>query len=116
MTAYLCKRHIETEQCFGEIMERLADKAKEIVKLSVRNSPYNLEYHPNAILSGLKQHFDEAISTTLFNFYTTLPNTGESVQLNETMENVVDCLRLRDRSVDDPGLEISMQFICYYPD
>lgn len=123
MTAYLRKRQVETEQCYGEIMERLAGKAKEIVKVSVRNSPYNLEHNPDAMFNVLKQHFGEAISssTPLFDFYATLPSTGESafdywLQLNETMEHVVDCLHRRGRSVDEPGLEVSMQFIRHCPD
>ena len=61
----------------------------------------------------LKQHFGEAISssTPLFDFYATLPSTGESafdywLRLNETMEHVVDCLNWRSRSVDEPRLEV----------
>ncbi len=123
MTAYLCKRQVETEQCFGEIMERLAGKAEEIAKASVRNSPYNLKYNPDALFSVLKQHCGAVIfsSTPLFDLYPALSSTGESafdywLRLNETMEYAVDCLYRRGRSVDEPELEISMQFICHCPD
>jgi hypothetical protein len=61
-------------------MERLMGRAKVLVKIGICNNPLvNISRDPEVIFSILKQHFDEAISSTtqLQDFYETKPSRGE---------------------------------------
>lgn len=123
MQNYLRKKDFEVQVHSREIMEKLRGKAKDVVKIAVRNSNVDLQTNSEVIFSILKQHFGDAISSTtpLADFYATLPRPNESafnywIRVNKSMDLVTDCLQRRGRKVDDPGLEVAMLFIRHCPD
>jgi hypothetical protein len=78
---------------------------------------------PEAIYNILRQHFGEAISSTipLGYFYETLPRQTEScldywVRLNKAIDLANECLQRQGKRVDDPGHEVTMMFVKHCPD
>ncbi|XP_041426219.1 uncharacterized protein LOC121395998 [Xenopus laevis] len=124
MQSYLTKKGYQLAEHGKEIMDRLMGRAKELVKIGVRNNPsIDIKRDPRAIYSILKQHFGEAISsaTPLADFYSTLPKLGESsldywIHLNQVIDLANECLKRQGKCVEDPGHEVAMMFIRHCPE
>lgn len=101
MQLYLTKRGCSISERGAEIMDRLLGRAKDIVKIGIRNSPLvNISRDPDVIYDILRQHFGETISTTtpLADFYSTLPRQSESsldywIRLNKAIDLANECLQ-----------------------
>lgn len=124
MDMYLVKREIPTEQRSKEILSKLMGKAKDVVKVTLRNN-LSLDHiqSPSQIFDILKQHFSELTysSMPMADFYTTRPLQHEGVmeywiRLNNAIDIADECLRRQGRSVEDPGREVTMMFVKYCPD
>lgn len=121
---YLLKRDIPTHNQSQEILARLMGKAKDVVKVTLRNNP-SLDHiqTPGLIFDILKQNFSELTysSMPMADFYNTKPLPCEGVMeywisLNKAVDMADECLHRQGRSVEDPGREVSMMFIKYCPD
>ncbi len=105
-------------------MDRLLGRAKDIVRIGIRNSPLvNISRDPDVIYDILRQHFGESISTTtpLADFYSTLPRQLESsldywIRLNKTIDLANECLQRQGKRVEDPGHEAAMMFVKHCPE
>lgn len=124
MDMYFVKRNIPTEQQSQEILSRLMGKAKDVVRVTLRNN-VSLDHiqSPGLIFDILKQHYSELTysSMTMADFYNTRPQQHEGVmeywiRLNNAIDIADECLRRQGRSVEDPGREVTMMFIKYCPD
>lgn len=124
MNMYLVKRNIPTEQQSQEILSRLMGKAKDEVRVTLRNNLSLDHIHtPRLIFDILKQHYSELTysSMPMADFYNTRPQQNEGVmeywiRLNNAVDIADECLRRQGRSVEDPGREVTMMFIKYCPD
>lgn len=124
MDMYLVKRNIPTEQQSQEILSKLMGKAKDVVRVTLRNN-LSLDHiqTPGLIFDILKQHYSELTysSMPMADFYNTRPQQHEGVmeywiRLNNAIDIADECLRRQGRSVEDPGREVTMMFIKYCPD
>lgn len=123
MQTYLSKKGYKTSEQGREMLDRLMGRAKDLVKIGIRNNPLvNISRDPEVIYSILKQHFGEAISSTtpLADFYATLPDQGESsldywVRLNKAADLANECLQRQGRQMEDVGHEVAMMFVKYCP-
>lgn len=124
MELYLLKRDTPTHNQSQEILARLMGKAKDVVKVTLRNSS-SLDHiqTPELIFDILKQNFSELSysSMAMADFYNTKPLPREGVmeywiRLNKAVDIAGECLWRQGRSVEDPGHEVSMMFIKYCPD
>lgn len=124
MQAYLKKKGCSISEQGQEIQDRLMGRAKDIVRIGLRGNPLvNISRDPEAIYNILRQHFGEAISSTipLGYFYETLPRQSEScldywVRLNKAIDLANECLQRQGKRVDDPGHEVTMMFVKHCPD
>lgn len=124
MNMYFVKRNTPTEQQSQEILSKLMGKAKDIVRVTLRNN-LSLDHiqTPGLIFDILKQHYSELTysSMPMADFYNTRPLQHEGVmeywiRLNNAIDIADECLRRQGRSVEDPGREVTMMFIKYCPD
>lgn len=124
MNMYLVKRNIPTEQQSQEILSRLMGKAKDVVRVTLRNNLSLDHIHtPRLIFDILKQHYSELTysSMPMADFYNTRPQQNEGVmeywiRLNNAVDIADECLRRQGRSVEDSGHDVTMMFIKYCPD
>lgn len=124
MQLYLTKKGCSVSERGAEIMDRLLGRAKDIVRIGIRNSPLvNISRDPDVIYDILRQHFGESISTTtpLADFYSTLPRQLESsldywIRLNKTIDLANECLQRQGKRVEDPGHEAAMMFVKHCPE
>lgn len=124
MSMYCVKRNIPVQQQSQEILSRLMGRAKDVVKITLRNSPsLNHIQTPELIFDILKQHYGELTysSMPMADFYNTKPVQHEGVmeywiRLNNAIDIAVECLQRQGRSVEDPGREVTLMFIKYCPD
>ena len=124
MNVFFVKRNIPTEQQSQEILSKLMGKAKDVVRVTLRNN-LSLDHiqTPGLIFDILKQHYSELTysSMPMADFYNTRPLQHEGVmeywiRLNNAIDIADECLRRQGRSVEDPGREVTMMFIKYCPD
>lgn len=124
MQVYLNKKGYTVSEQGPEILDRLLGRARDVVKICIRNNPsINTSQDPDMIFTLLKQHYGEAISSTtpLKDFYETLPRFSESgldywIRLNKTVDLADECLRRQGKRVDDPSHEATMMFVRHCPD
>lgn len=124
MQLYLTKKGCSMSERGAEIMDRLLGRAKDIVRIGIRNSPLvNISRDPDIIYDILRQHFGESISTTtpLADFYSTLPRQMESsldywIRLNKTIDLANECLQIQGKRIEDPGHEAAMMFVKHCPE
>ncbi|KAJ8355229.1 hypothetical protein AAFF_G00084320 [Aldrovandia affinis] len=106
------------------IMSRLAGRARDVVKVSLRSCPrVSPAELPTTIVDILKRNFSEITfsSMPMKDFYATMPRDSESVmdywiRLNKAIDVADECLRRRGKGVEDPSAEVVMMFICHCPD
>lgn len=106
------------------IMSRLAGRARDVVKVSLRSSPRVSSAELNiTIFDILKRNFSEITfsSMPMKDFYGTVPRDSESamdywIRLNKAIDVADECLRRRGKGVEDPSAEVVMMFICHCPD
>ena len=82
MEMYLVKRNIATKQQSQDILSRLMGKAKDVVKVTLRNNlTLNHIQDPRLIFDILKQHYGELTysSMPMADFYDTKPQRNEGV-------------------------------------
>ncbi|KAJ8369746.1 hypothetical protein SKAU_G00097740 [Synaphobranchus kaupii] len=106
------------------IMSRLAGRARDVVKVSLRSRPRVCAAElPTMIFDILKRNFSELTysSMPMKDFYETIPRDFESamdywVRLNKAVDVADECLRRRGKAVEDPSAEVVMMFITHCPD
>ncbi|KAJ8367056.1 hypothetical protein AAFF_G00333510 [Aldrovandia affinis] len=106
------------------IMSRLAGRARDVVKVSLRSCPrVSPAELPTTIVDILKRNFSEITfsSMPIKDFYATMPCDSESVmdywiRLNKAIDVADECLHRRGKGVEDPSAEVVMMFICHCPD
>ncbi|KAJ0015336.1 hypothetical protein NQD34_008956 [Periophthalmus magnuspinnatus] len=125
MKCYLSRANCETpEEKYELIMSRLAGKARDVVKVSLRCRPdLGGSDLISAVFDILKRHFSELTCSNMpmRDFYSTVPRPGEDamdywIRLNKSIDAVDECLRRRGKSVEDPSSEVVMMFISHCPD
>nr|XP_005753425.1 PREDICTED: uncharacterized protein LOC102210120 [Pundamilia nyererei] len=80
MRAFIKLGSLRSEEQAEEILVHLRGKAKDVVQVGIRNSVVDATGDPEAIYGILRRHFDSAQCSPLplADFYTTLPEKGES--------------------------------------
>lgn len=124
MKNYMRRVSCDSEREKSElIMSRLAGKARDVVRVSLRSCSDSSAELPIAIFDILKRNFSELTfsSMPMKDFYGTLPHDLESamdywVRLNKAVDVADECLRRRGKVVEDPSAEVVMMFISYCPD
>ncbi len=125
MCSYLSRMKGKTQTDVSDlIMSRLAGKARDVVKVSLRSRPeLNASELPNVVFDILKRNFSELAYSNMpmADFYNTVPIADESpmdywIRLNKAIDVAEECLRRRNRSVEDPAAEAVMMFISHCPD
>nr|XP_021336582.1 uncharacterized protein LOC103912040 [Danio rerio] len=106
-----------------EIMCRLAGKAKDIVKISIRSdATLNVTAKPELIYSILMKYFSEAPSCLpLADFYATLPGPKENpvdywIRLNKAADLANEGLLRQGKHLDNIEEEVTRMFIKFCPD
>lgn len=106
------------------ILSRLAGKARDVVKVSLRSRPeLSASDLPSAVFDILKHNFSELAYSNMpmADFYNTVPKANETpmdywIRLNKAIDVADECLRRRNKSVEDPAAEAVMMFISHCPD
>lgn len=121
--ACLRKQTCPVQDQAEEIMSRLAGKAKDIVKVSLRSDAMlNVKQNPEIIYGILMQYFSEATSCLpLADFYATLPRAKENlvdywIRLNKAADLANEGLQRQGKRLDDIGEEVTRMFIKFCPD
>ncbi|XP_041920456.1 uncharacterized protein LOC121684466 [Alosa sapidissima] len=124
MQVYLNKKGYSTAEQGQEILDKLMDRARDVVRTCIRNNPLiNIQRDPQVIFSILRQHFGEAISSTtpMRDFYETLPKQSERsldywIRLNKAIDLADESLQRQGRRVEDASHEVTMMFIRHCPE
>lgn len=106
------------------IMSRLAGRARDVVKVSLRSRPsVSPAQLPTMIFDILKRNFSELTFSNMpmKDFYGTVPSESETamdywIRLNKAIDVADECLCRRGKGVEDPSAEVVMMFICHCPD
>lgn len=106
-----------------EIMSRLAGKAKDVVKISLRSDhTLDVKQNPELIYNILLQYFSETSSCLpLADFYATLPRVGENpvdywIRINKAADLVNNGLHRQGKQLADMSDEVTRMFIKHCPD
>ncbi|XP_046722276.1 uncharacterized protein LOC124397109 [Silurus meridionalis] len=125
MYSYLnSKKCTDDAEAYDLILGRLAGKARDIVKVSLRSAPGRTTTVPSStIFDILKRNFSELMYSNMpmADFYNTLPKANESpmdywIRLNKAIDVADECLRRRNKCVEDPAAEAVMMFVSHCPD
>lgn len=125
MCSYLSRMKSKTQTDVSNlIMSRLAGKARDVVKVSLRSRPeLNASELPSAVFDILKRNFSELAYSNMpmADFYNTVPQADESpmdywIRLNKAIDVADECLRRRNKSIEDPAAEAVMMFVSHCPD
>lgn len=125
MCSYLNRMRCKTQTDVSDlIMSRLAGRARDVVKVSLRSRPeLSASELPSAVFDILKHNFSELAYSNMpmADFYNTVPRANESpmdywIRLNKAIDVADECLRRRNKSVEDPAAEAVMMFISHCPD
>lgn len=125
MYSYLNRKKCTDDTEASEfIMSRLAGKARDVVKVSLRSFPVQMaSLLPSTVFDILKRNFSELTYSNMpmADFYNTLPKTDESpmdywIRLNKAIDVADECLRRRNKCVEDPAAEAVMMFVSHCPD
>ncbi|XP_050992610.1 uncharacterized protein LOC127181753 [Labeo rohita] len=121
--ACLRKQMCPIQEQAEEIMSRLAGKAKDVVKVSLRSDAMlNVRQNPEFIYGILMQYFSEAPSCLpRADFYATLPRAKENpvdywIRLNKAADLADEGLRRQGKRLDNIGEEVTRMFIKFCPD
>lgn len=124
MYSYLNRKKCTDETASDLILSRLAGKARDVVKVSLRSFPGpTAAVLPTTVFDILKRNFSELMYSNMpmSDFYNTLPRADESpmdywIRLNKAIDVADECLRRRNKCVEDPATEAVMMFISHCPD
>lgn len=125
MCCYLnSKKYTNDTEAADAILSRLAGKARDVVKVSLRSFPEpTATVLPRTVFDILKRNFSELTYSNMpmADFYNTLPKTDESpmdywIRLNKAIDVADECLRRRNKCVEDPAAEAVMMFVSHCPD
>jgi len=124
MYSYMNRKKCTDETASDLILSRLAGKARDVVKVSLRSFPGpTAAVLPTTVFDILKRNFSELMYSNMpmADFYNTLPRADESpmdywIRLNKAIDVADECLRRRNKSVEDPVTEAVMMFISHCPD
>lgn len=125
MYSYLNRMKCRTQTDVSDlILSRLAGKARDVVKVSLRSRPeLSASEFPSAVFDILKRNFSELSYSNMpmADFYNTVPRADESpmdywIRLNKSIDVADECLRRHNKSVEDPAAEAVMMFISHCPD
>ncbi|KAI5614528.1 interleukin-1 receptor accessory protein-like 1-A isoform X1 [Silurus asotus] len=125
MYSYLnSKKCTDDAEAYDLILGRLAGKARDIVKVSLRSAPGRTTTVPSStIFDILKRNFSELMYSNMpmADFYNTLPKADESpmdywIGLNKAIDVADGCLRRRNKCVEDPAAAAVMMFVSHCPD
>ncbi|KAJ8367449.1 hypothetical protein AAFF_G00317690 [Aldrovandia affinis] len=124
MKSYMNRAACSDSERSELIMSRLAGRARDVVKVSLRSCPrVSPAELPTTIVDILKRNFSEITfsSVPMKDFYGTMPRDSESamdywIRLNKAIDVADECLRRRGKGVEDPSAEVVMMFICHCPD
>ncbi|CAI5660541.1 unnamed protein product [Oreochromis niloticus] len=118
MRAFIKLGSLRSEEQAEEILVHLRGKAKDVVQVGIRNSVVDVTRDPEAIYGILRRHFDSAQCSPLplADFYTTLPEKGESafdywLRLHRAVDLAVERLKERGQALGSPGTEVTRMFI-----
>lgn len=121
--AYLRKQMCPVQEQAEEIMSRLAGKARDVVKVSLRSDKMlNVRQDPELIYGILTQYFSEATSCLpLADFYATLPRVKENpvdywIRINKAADLADEGLRRQGKRFDNIGEEVTRMFVKFCPD
>lgn len=124
MCSFLNSKKCTDAEATNLILSRLAGKARDVVKVSLRSLPEPaVAVHPCTVFDILKRNFSEVIYSNMpmADFYNTLPKADERamdywIHLNKTIDVADECLRRRNKCVEDPAAEAAMMFVSHCPD
>lgn len=118
MRAFIKLGSLRPEEQAEEILVHLRGKAKDVVQVGIRNSVVDVTRDPEAIFGILRRHFDSAQCSPLplADFYTTLPEKGESafdywLRLHRAVDLAVERLKERGQALGSPSTEVTRMFI-----
>lgn len=121
--AYIRKQKCPISEQSEEIMSRLAGKAKDVVRISLRSDcTLDVKQNPELIYNILLQYFSETSSCLpLADFYATLPRAGENpvdywIRINKAADLANDGLRRQGKQLADMSEEVTRMFIKHCPD
>ena len=121
--AFIKKQKCPTCEQADEILCRLAGKAKDVVKISLRsNHKLDVKQHPDSIYSVLLQYFSETSSCLpLADFYSTLLKPKEGavdywIRLNKAADLADEGLRREGRRMECIGDEVARMYVKHCPD
>lgn len=125
MRTYLNSRKCadDAEVC-DFILARFAGKVRDVVEVSLRSFPGSTAaVPPSKVFDILKRNFSESpySNMPMADFYNTLPKVDESpmdywIRLNKAIDVADECLRGRNKCVEDPAAEAVMMFVSHCPD
>lgn len=125
MSSYLNRMECKTQSEVRDlIMSRLAGRARDVVKVSLRSRPdLSASKLQSAVFDILKHNFSELAYSNMpmADFYNTVPRANESpmdywIRLNKAIDVADECLHRRNKSIEDPAAEAVMMFISHCPD
>lgn len=123
MKNYVKKNNFKVVDQAEEILLRLRGRAKDIVKVGIRNCGEDSKQHPDIIYSILRQYFSVKLCSPIpmADFYNTLPSVGEDafeywLRLNKAAETAIECLARQGKRLDDLSVEVARMFIRNCPD
>lgn len=118
MRTFIKRGNLRPEEQADEILVHLRGKARDVVRFGTRNSDVDITHNPEAIYGLLRKHFDCVPCTLLplADFYTTLPERGESafdywLRLHRAVDLAIERLKEQGKSLEIPGTEVTRMFI-----
>lgn len=122
MRTFIRKSGIQLENQAEEILIHLRGRAKDVVRVGIRNSEIDVQHNPQAIYGLLRKHFGSSHCSTvpLADFYSTTPKDQEDpyeywLRLNRAADVVASCLKEQGKVFDNPTVEVTRMFIKHCP-
>lgn len=121
--SYLRKQEIAVYDQAEEIKSHLMGKARDVVKIALRNDPtLDVKLKPELIYNVLLHYFSDAPSCLpLADFYATLPRHGENpvdywIRLNNAADLALKGLHRQGKKTENMNEEVALMFVKYCPD
>ncbi|KAK0152244.1 Retrovirus-related Pol polyprotein from transposon 17.6 [Merluccius polli] len=118
MRDYIKRTNVKPEQQAEEMLIHLRGRAKDVVKVAMRNCGIDVTLNPDAIYAPLRRHFAAVPCSPLplADFYTTLPKSNEGaydywLRLNQAADVAAGRLREQGKELHCPSLEVTRMFI-----
>lgn len=112
LRTFVKKSNMNSDEHVEEILVHLRGKAKDVVKLWIRNCDSATTVCPNSVYSLLRKHFscNHYSPVPLADFYTTLPEVDENpydcwLRL-KAADVASECLREHGKTLDKPSVEV----------